>query len=77
MESVVTYKGGDPLDVCRDYVDTVNRNISMFLADKQNILTVRLEQARGDFRQFWHWIGATGNLETALTECYIRHNASR
>jgi hypothetical protein len=64
------------LDVCRDYVDTVTQNISMFLADKPHVLTVQLERARADFRQFWHWIEASGDFEAAMAEWNTRYNAS-
>lgn len=64
----------DRADVCRWYVDTVNANIRLFLRDKRH-LTVHLETAAWQFPAFWHMIGAEGNLDAALAEFSIRHNA--
>ncbi|WP_233354590.1 hypothetical protein [Woodsholea maritima] len=64
------------LDLCRDYVDTVNCNITHFLADKPRVMTVRLEEIDDDFPSFWNWIGARGNLDAAMSEWDQRHNAS-
>jgi len=76
QRSIVRCRDEDPLEVCRDYVDTVTQNISMFLADKPHVLTVRLEQARRDFRRFWRWIDASGDLDAAMAEWDTRYNAS-
>jgi hypothetical protein len=66
----------DPLAVCLDYCDTVNSNIECFLKDKPHTLTMTLENAKADFRVFWKQIGAQGNLDAALAEWDVRHNAS-
>jgi hypothetical protein len=62
--------------VCADYWDTVNSNIRLFLKDKTRTLDVRLEHARDDFRLFWDRVGAVGDLEAALREWDMKHNAS-
>ena len=36
----------------------------------------RLEQGRERFPEFWRRIGAEGNLEAALAEFDVRHNAA-
>lgn len=61
--------------IARFYVRTVNANIRHFLRDKPS-MTVRLENAEDDFVAFWHWIGAQGDLETALGEWSTPHNQS-
>ena len=66
----------EPLRVCRDYVETVNANIAVFLRDKSRVMTVRLEHGKRDFGRFWEWVGADGDLELALAEWDTRHNAS-
>jgi len=66
----------DPLELARDYVDAVEANIRLFLKDKRRRLEVRLEQASQDFPRFWRAIGAEGNLDAALAEWRVRHNAS-
>jgi hypothetical protein len=65
-----------PLELARDYVDSVEANIRLFLRDKSHCLEVRLEQAARDFAGFWGAIGARGDLEAALAEWQVRHNAS-
>jgi hypothetical protein len=61
--------------VVRDMVRTIAANIVLFLKDKE-WMDVRLEQGRGDFTEFWRWIGAEGDLSAALNEWGVRHNAS-
>jgi hypothetical protein len=41
------------------------------------VMMVRLEHAREDFRAFWDWIGATGDLDAALAEWDVRHDATK
>jgi hypothetical protein len=64
------------MDVCLDYCDTVNSNIRAFLKDKTKKMEFRLEIAKDDFRQFWNRIGAEGDLDAALAEWDVSHNAS-
>ena len=64
------------LSIAEDYVDTVNANIELFLKDKRNKMAFNLENAKKDFREFWHFIGAQGDLEAALVEFDTRYNAS-
>lgn len=59
-----------------DYLVTVQANIDLFLRDKPHVMTFRLENARADFRAFWDWIGAEGDLAAALAEWEQRYNAS-
>jgi hypothetical protein len=39
-------------------------------------MNFQLENAQDDFRMFWQWIGAEGDLDRALAEWELRHNAS-
>jgi hypothetical protein len=66
----------DPTKMCRHYVETVNKNIRLFLKDKTQCMDVRLEQAREDFRDFWERICAEGSLQHALGEWDSKYNAS-
>lgn len=78
-EGILLYEGEAPASaeaLARDYIDTVEANIAHYLKDKRHTMAFRLENAQEDFRKFWHWIGAEGDLEQALTEWDIRHNAS-
>lgn len=61
---------------CRDYVDTVNANITAFLRGKPHQMTMRLERIGTDFDRFLDWSGATGDLDAARAELGIRHNAT-
>ncbi len=77
-EGVILGLEGEPSahDIAQDYLDTVSANIRHFLKDKSNTMEFSLEQGAGDFRQFWEWIGAEGDLHAALAEWQTRHNAS-
>lgn len=68
--------GQSDLDIARDYLDTVEANICRFLRDKPQQMAFRLEQAKADFTLFWQRIGAEGDLQAALAEWDVRHNAS-
>jgi hypothetical protein len=72
--------GGEPgqgaMDIALDYLDTVERNIAHFLADKTRKMTVELEQAKPQFPEFWQRIGAEGDLDAALREWDVAYNAS-
>lgn len=62
---------------CLDYYDTVNSNISLFLKDKENKMTIRLEEIEEKFPEFWNKINARGDLESALEELKIKHNKTK
>jgi hypothetical protein len=66
----------DELEVSRDYVRTVTANIEHFLKDKTYTMTLWLEEASRDFPVFWQWIGAEGDLDGAMAEWSVRHNAA-
>lgn len=62
--------------IADDMIDTITANIRHFLRDKTHVMTLHLEEIEQSFPAFWHWIGATGDLEAALTEWRVRHNAT-
>lgn len=66
----------EPREICRDYVRTVNANIEQFLDGRENSMSFRLEDASETFPEFWREIGADGDLEAAMLEWTVRHNAS-
>lgn len=63
------------LAVCRSYVETANSTIRRFV-DGRNSVDVLLENVTEDFSSFMDRIGAQGDLESALDEWTVRHNAS-
>jgi len=65
----------EPIEIARDYLLTVGRNIELFLRDKPKRLDFSLENASADFERFWRFIGAVGDYEAALAEFDVRHNA--
>ncbi len=69
-------EGQDDAAQAADYLDTVTSNIDWFLRDKSHCMACRLERIDEDFPRFWQWIGAEGNLQAALGEWQVRHNAS-
>lgn len=66
----------DPMNICMDYCDTVNRNIHVFLKDKTRKITFSMETAKEDFEKFWDLVGAEGDLTAALSELDKSYNAS-
>ncbi len=70
------YQEEQRIRLARFYVSTVNENIAAFLADKPHRLDFPLERAEELFSTFWRQIGAEGDLDAALGEFQIRHNAS-
>lgn len=65
-----------PNELARDYIDTIDSNIELFLRDKTNTMRFQLETAKSDFAVFWDSIGAEGDLEYALAEWDVGYNAS-
>ncbi len=65
------------LSVSLDYCNTVNSNIELFLKDKTRKMQFTLENAEQDFRRFWSFIEAEGDLESALAEFNTAYNASK
>jgi hypothetical protein len=63
-------------DIARDYVETVNSNIELFLKDKTRTINIQLESIEQDFTEFWNRINAQGNIEEALKEWRVNYNAS-
>ncbi len=63
-------------DIARDYVETVNANIELFLKDKTKKMEFRIETASKDFTEFWSAIDAQGDLESASREWHVNYNAS-
>lgn len=63
------------LSVSLDYCDTVNSNIELFLKDKTRKLEFNLENAKQDFKKFWDFIDAKGDLDSALAEFNIAYNS--
>lgn len=64
----------DPLSVAVDYCDTVNSNIELFLKDKSRKMEVNLETINSDFQKFWVFMGAEGDINSALRELKTYHN---
>jgi hypothetical protein len=65
------------IEVARDYCDTVNANVRLFLKDKTLQMTLHLEQILLEFPAFLSAIGAQGNLSAALEEWRIPHHKTR
>ena len=69
-------RDSDAMAVARDYCDTVNSNIELFLRDKPRKMVFSLENAHQDFSKFWDLIQAEGDLDAALAEFDKKYNAS-
>lgn len=66
----------DPISVCRDYWNTVNKNIELFLKDKTKQMEFNIDNAKHDFPLFWEFIRAKGNITKAIIEFDTRYNKS-
>jgi hypothetical protein len=64
------------IELSIEYVNITNDNIRLFLKDKTKTCQIRMENFHEDFKTFWNLINANGNLESALEELTIKHNAS-
>jgi hypothetical protein len=62
-------------EVCRFYVDMVTANVEQFLAGRSAV-TMWLHSAQQAFPGFLDRIGATGDLDAAMAEWTVRHNAT-
>ena len=61
-------EGAEPYDVCVDMIQTVDANISAFLADKPRKMDFQMESAERDWPVFWNAIGAEGDFEASLAD---------
>lgn len=66
----------DRLDICRDYVNNINENISAFMDGRPGVV-VHLENAQQDFPVAWQRLTAEGDLTRALGEFDQKYNAQR
>ena len=62
------------LEICREYVDFITDKIDHFLLDKTNTISIRVEDIKEEFVQFWNSIGAKGDLDAALHEFDLHYN---
>ena len=63
-------------EIARMYVRTVTTNIEYFLADKPNVVRMRLEEPEEAVREIWLRAGMQGDLQAALAAWQTRFNAS-
>ena len=74
MRAQARISQGDKEQICRDYYDTVNSNIELFLKDKSNKMSIPLKDMAESFKEFWHLSGAKGDIGAALSEFDRGHN---
>ncbi|NLL84777.1 MAG: hypothetical protein GX230_11145 [Lentisphaerae bacterium] len=65
-----------PEIIAGDYCDTVTANIELFLKDKTRKMAMQLENIEQQFPIFWQAIGAEGDLQAAMAEWQVTHNAT-
>jgi len=63
-------------DLTRSYVKTTNDNIDLFLKDKSKVLVISLENILNDYKEFWKFIKAEGDLNKALSTFSKRYNTT-
>lgn len=73
----MSYREPDSKEWVLEFIDTVTKNIGLFLSNKSRVMTMHLEDANEQFPQFLEWIGAEGDLAAAASEWAVRHNARR
>lgn len=64
------------LEIARDFWNTVNDNIRLFLNGKRHQMTMSLQDIEGPFAEFWGRIGAEGDLAGVLGEWATPYNAT-
>jgi hypothetical protein len=69
-------KEDDQYKIACDYIDTVTRNITLFLSNKSHKMNFRLEHAKEDFIRFCLQVDAQGDIQESLQEFDVAHNAS-
>lgn len=77
LSGVPEVEASNLFDISLDFCDTVNSNIELFLRNKSNWMNFSLENSVKDFPEFWHRIGAQGDLDAALAEFDITYNSSK
>jgi hypothetical protein len=65
------------IKICEDYYDSITANIELFLKDKSNKQTIRLESFETDFIEFCEYINAEVDIEFALKDLKHEHNKSK
>lgn len=66
----------EPLPLAREICETASANIEHFLADKSKVYRMTLENLNEDFKGFWEFIDAEGDLNAALATLDKPHNTS-
>lgn len=59
-----------------EFIDNQNSNIELFLKGKK-FIDIHVENFERDFKKFWNFIDAEGNLEGAINELNNRYNESK
>lgn len=72
-----THENASPMEISLDYIETIEKNINLFLKDKSKKMEFILENTDEDFKKFWTLIAAEDNIEAALSEFKKTHNATR
>lgn len=67
----------DRMKYCMDYVDTVNYNITQFLADKPKVMTIDVTELTTKFPDFFQFIKAQGDLEKCIKKIGIMSNKNK
>lgn len=70
-------ENADPMAMAEDYCRTVTTNIKLFLRDKPQQMSIKLESVRSEFPEFCGRIAATVDMDAALAELDLKHNATR
>jgi len=71
------HEAADRLAVARDLVDNVNENIREFVRHRyKRVRTVALSELPDRLPELWTWLGCEGDLDAAMAEFAVKHNAS-
>jgi hypothetical protein len=63
--------------ITRLQIETVESNITSFLRERNNVLTIRLEDIENGFKEMYRRLGAVGDVARANKELKTIHNARK
>ncbi len=71
----ILMQGDYNVGAATDMVDTITTNIELFTKDKPHVIEIDIDAPQEGFLRFAQLIGAEGDIDAALSEFDVHHNA--